>query len=214
MFTGLVETLGTIRAAEGSSPRRLTVASQLPTAEIAIGDSVAIDGCCLTVVEKTADTLTFEAATETLRVTTLGNLRSGDKVHLERALRVGDRLGGHIVAGHVDGIGILKSREQKDSALYLGIDAPPEVARLTADRGSITIAGVSLTVTGVEGDRFFVGLIPHTVDVTHLGRAAIGTPLNLEADLIARYVERLMAYDGAAKAPGLTEKILKDKGFT
>jgi len=211
MFTGLVETVGTIAAAAGDSPRRLTITSELPGADTKLGDSVAIDGCCLTVVEIGNGTLSFEAATETLARTTLGSLRQGDRVNLERALAVGDRLGGHFVSGHVDGIGTVRVREQRGSALYLGVDAPDEVARLTSPRGSIAIAGVSLTVTDVQGSVIYVGLIPHTLEVTTLGKLQTGSPVNLEADLLARYVDRLL---GSGKRGGsLTAQYLKDNGF-
>lgn len=208
MFTGLVETMGTVAQRSGDTLRRLTVASALPPADIRVGDSIAIDGCCLTVVEKGLQGLTFEAATETLQRTTLGALQVGDNVNLERSLRLGDRLDGHLVAGHVDGVGTVRQREQKGSALYLGIEAPLEVSRLTAARGSITVAGVSLTVTGVEGHVFFIGLIPHTVQVTTLGAMQVGQRVNLEADLLARYVERLWQVQG----PALTGSIPADKG--
>lgn len=208
MFTGLVETLGTVVAATGDSPRRLTIASSIPPDAVQLGDSVAIDGCCLTVVARGATGLTFEAATETLARTTLGQLGVGTQVNLERALRVGDRLGGHLVAGHVDGLGIVMVREQRGSALYLGVEAPADVARLCAPRGSITIAGVSLTVTDVQQRTVFVGLIPHTLAVTTLNALTRGDAVNLEADLIARYVARLMP-----GSVGLTALDPQDKGL-
>jgi riboflavin synthase len=214
MFTGLVEAMGRVARASGDSPRRLTVSSTIPPTEVGIGDSVAIDGCCLTVVEKSAEGLSFEAATETLRRTTLGKLKVGDAVNLERALRLGDRLGGHLVSGHVDGLGRVVSREQDGSALYYGIEAPADIAPLVASQGSITVAGVSLTVTKVEGRVFWIGLIPHTVAVTTLESLRPGDPVNLEADVIARYVQRLMSTGAVhAEAGSLTEEYLKDKGF-
>lgn len=219
MFTGLVETVGRVRAATGHSPRRLTIESSIPTAEVELGASVAIDGCCLTVVEKHSDALSFEAATETLQRTTLGALKAGDRVNLERALRVGDRLGGHLVAGHVDAVGTVAVREKRGSAVYFGITTPWEVLRLTAPRGSITIAGVSLTVTDVTQDACFVGVIPHTMEVTTFGDLQVGAPVNLEADLVARYLERLVtaregqAPQGAGEGGGLTMEILRSKGF-
>ncbi len=205
MFTGLVETLGRVTAAVGRAPCRLTIQSNLPSEPISIGDSVAIDGCCLTVVHKAFDTLTFEAATETLARTTIGQLAAGSAVHLEQALRVGDRLGGHMVAGHVDGVGTVVRRDMRDQALYLGVRAPADVARLVAPRGSITVAGVSLTVTAIDDAVFEVCLIPHTLEVTHLGKLTVGQSVNLEADLIARYVERLMLV-------GLTPQGSQDRG--
>lgn len=205
MFTGLVETTGKVVAAVGDAPRRLDIRSSLPTADIRLGDSVAVDGCCLTVVHVSHNTLRFEAATETLARTTLGGLQVGSAVHLEQAMQVGDRLGGHIVAGHVDDTGAVVSREMRGSALYLGIAASAAVSRLVAPRGSVTVAGVSLTVTDVVGDTFFVALIPHTLAVTHLGDLQVGERVNLEADLIARYVERLML-------AGLTPLNAQDRG--
>ncbi|OGQ90988.1 MAG: riboflavin synthase subunit alpha [Deltaproteobacteria bacterium RIFOXYA12_FULL_58_15] len=211
MFTGLIETIGTIRQAAGESPRRITVASSIPNEDVAIGDSVAIDGVCQTVVHRDSTGLTFEAATETLRRTTLGSLRVGDKVHLERALRLDGRLDGHLVMGHVDGVGKVTRLEQRQSALYVSVDAPKEVARLTVARGSIAMAGVSLTVTDVSGNVVTVALIPHTLIATRFGELRVGADVNLEADLLARYVERLL--EGSETPGSLTEEWLKDKGF-
>lgn len=214
MFTGLVEAVGRVRRATGESPRRLTIHSSIPAAEVEIGASIAIDGCCLTVVDKSSEGLSFEAATETLKRTTLGKLRAGDAVNLERAVRLGDRLGGHLVSGHVDGLGLVTSREQIDSALYLGIEAPADIAPLIASQGSITVAGVSLTVTRVDGPTFWIGLIPHTLAVTTLGELEVGARVNIEVDLIARYVQRLTTYGGGAAQPAsLTREFLEDKGF-
>ena len=209
MFTGLVECVGVLQDITGVSPKRLEVSSSIPAEEVNIGDSIAIDGTCLTVVEKAerahGSLLHFEAATETLQVTTLGSLRAGARVNLERALQVGARLGGHIVSGHVDGIGEVLECRQDGSALYIKVEAPAVVARLTAKRGSITMAGVSLTVTDVDERAFEVGLIPHTLEMTTLGKLAVGDRVNLEADVIARYVERLIATRDAPWAAGLTE---------
>ena len=193
MFTGLVEIVGRVARVSGDNPRALTIRSRLPNRATKVGDSVAIDGCCLTVVKKGTGTLTFEAATETLDRTTLGALRAGDAVNLERALRLGDRLGGHLVTGHVDAVGRVRQRQRRGSALYLTIDVPPELSRLVATRGSITVAGVSLTVTAVGERAFSVGLIPFTLEATTLGALAVGGSVNLEADLLARYVARLLA---------------------
>ena len=209
MFTGLIETVGTVRAATGNAPLRLSVASSLPIDEIAIGDSVAIEGVCLTVVDKSPGVLSFEAATETLARTTTGALSVGDRVHLERSMQLGGRLDGHLVMGHVDGIGTVNIAELRGSALYLGIDAPDDVARLTVPRGSIAIAGCSLTVTDVQDNTIFVALIPHTLAATRFGDVRPGAGVNLEADLLARYVEKLLGTGGRS----LTVEFLKDKGF-
>ncbi|HSI05382.1 MAG TPA: riboflavin synthase [Myxococcota bacterium] len=192
MFTGLVEAVGTVTQATGSSPRRITIHSAYDAAEVDIGASIAIDGCCLTVVEKAALGLTFEAATETLKRTTIGHLKEGSRVNLERSLKLGDRLDGHLVLGHVDGLGTIRERKQVDSAWYVAIEAPPDLAPLIATRGSVTIAGVSLTVVDVQGAVFQVGLIPHTWEVTTLADYVVGAPINLEADVMARYVQRLL----------------------
>lgn len=213
MFTGLVEAIGTVATVSGPSkassdaalPRRLRIATSIadavdtakahaPMRPVGLGDSVAIDGCCLTVVDIEPGHLSFEAATETLARTSLGQLKAGDRVHLERALCFGDRLGGHLVSGHVDAVGSITHREMRGSGLYLTIQAPDAVARLTAGRGSITVAGVSLTVTEVVGNALSVMLIPHTLAHTTLGALDAGDAVNLEADLIARYVERLLAH--------------------
>lgn len=193
MFTGLVETLGTVTVATGSSPRRITIQSSYDPDHVEIGASIAIDGCCLTVVEKGALGLTFEAATETLKRTTIGRLKEGSRVNLERSLRLGDRLDGHLVLGHVDGLGTIRERKQVDSAWYVSIEAPPDIAPLVATRGSVVVAGVSLTVVGVEGAVFQIGLIPHTWQVTTLSDYHVGDPINLEADVMARYVQRLLS---------------------
>lgn len=213
MFTGLVESLGRVIGATGNSPRRLEVQCDIPPAEVQLGDSIAIDGCCLTVVAIGRGSYAFEAATETLERTTIGKLKVGDRVNLERALRMGDRLGGHLVAGHIDGVGTVKVREQRGSALYLGIELPEEVARITVPRGSVTYAGVSLTVTDVEDRVAFVGLIPHTLGVTTLNDYRVGDAMNVEGDLIGRYVEKLLLSRNTPDSGGLTIDYLRDKGF-
>ncbi len=193
MFTGLVEAKGKVVALKGDSPRALTIESEIFSADEAIGDSIALDGCCLTAVSIDGSRIVFEAASETLARTTIGELKVGDEVNLERSLRFGDRLGGHLVSGHVDGVGVLGSIDKRESAYYLGIDVPEDIARLTAPRGSITLAGISLTVTDVQKNRVFVGIIPHTWDVTTIASWQEGTRINCEADLLARYLEKLLA---------------------
>ena len=213
MFTGLIETVGIVRAVTDDSPRRLSIASAIPAVEVEIGDSIAIDGCCLTVVENAKDHLCFEAATETLARTTLADLRAGDRVNLERSLLAGGRLDGHLVMGHVDGIGVVQHKEQRQSAVYLGVAAPRQVALLTASRGSTAIAGVSLTVTDVRGEVIEVALIPHTLTHTTLTDLRVGSRVNVEADILARYVARLVGAPQIEAEPSLTEEYLKDKGF-
>ena len=192
MFTGLVEALATVTLTHGDSPRRLGLCAAWEHRDIVVGESIAIDGCCLSVVAVNQASIEFEAATETLKRTTLGSLRCNDEVHVERAMRLSDRLGGHLVSGHIDGVGTVVDCTWQGSALYARIQAPAPVVRYNAPRGSITVCGVSLTITDVEGPTFTVALIPHTLAVTHLKKLRKGTAVNLEVDMVARYVERLL----------------------
>jgi riboflavin synthase len=193
MFTGLVREVGTVRALDGSG--RLTIAAPLIAANTEIGDSVAIDGACLTVVARDGDVLAFEAVPETLARTCLGSLAAGSRVNLEPALRAGDALGGHYVQGHVDGVGAVRSVDDEGQGRRLWFDAPPELLRYVVDKGSITVQGTSLTVAGLDETGFAVALIPHTLEATTLGRLEPGAAVNLEADVLAKYVERLLPGD-------------------
>jgi riboflavin synthase len=198
MFTGLVSDIGEIVAvrplAEGL--RRLEVACGYPRASISEGASIACAGVCLTVVgtgEAGGRTwFAADAAAETLRLTTVGHWRGGTRINLARPLRLGDELGGHLVAGHVDGVAVVTAREQLTEMARLELQAPHELARLIAPKGSVALDGVSLTVNEVAGDTFSVLIIPHTLKVTTLGRLAVGEAVNLEADVMARYAARLI----------------------
>ena len=182
MFTGIVREVGTVASFDGS---RLVIQT---AAEAGVGDSVAISGVCLTVTERSDGSLAFDVVAETLDRTTLGRLAAGGKVNIEPSLRVGDQLGGHIVQGHVDGVGSL--RERGDLTWF---DAPTEIARYCVEKGSIAVDGTSLTVAAVDDDGFAVALIPHTLEATTLGALDPGDPVNLEVDVLAKYVERLAA---------------------
>ncbi len=196
MFTGIVSDVGEVLEIEKLGERdRLAIASAYDPATIAVGSSVANAGVCLTVVAiepfgKGAK-LTFDVGAETLAVTTLGGLKKGDKIDLERALRVGDELGGHMVSGHVDGLAELVSRRDFDDMSHLRFRAPHALAPFIAVKGSVALDGVSLTVNAVEGDAFEVLLIPHTLEVTTFGATKVGDKVNIEVDLIARYAARL-----------------------
>lgn len=194
MFTGLVEDVGTVvRADRRSDALVLAVRpGAIPLAELTVGDSVCHDGACLTVTELSRETFTVLAGAETLARTTLGELRVGHRVNLERALKVGDRLGGHWVTGHVDGIGTLGIRRDQGANLVLGVRAVPALLRYIVEKGSITIAGVSLTVNSVDEDGFSVAIIPHTRDHTTLGKLSLGDRVNLETDILAKHVEKLI----------------------
>jgi riboflavin synthase len=198
MFTGIITAVGDVVAVERRNGlMRLTVESSYDPAGVAIGASICHDGCCLTVVEtasvKGGMRHVVEVAPESLALTTLGNVREGVKINLERALRAGDELGGHIVSGHVDGIGRVAEVRADGEGWRVSIDAPEALAPLIAPKGSITIDGVSLTVNEVEGARFGVLLIPHTWAVTTLNRLKPGDTVNLEADMLARYVSRILS---------------------
>ncbi|MEO5768430.1 MAG: riboflavin synthase [Polyangia bacterium] len=191
MFTGIVESVGTVlEVGSGAATRRIVVGSSLPVERLPLGASIAVDGVCLTVIDRAPGRFAADLGPETLALTTLVRLKAGDRVHLERPLAVGDALGGHMVAGHVDGIGTLVVSQPHGDALDLEVAAPAEIARYVVPKGSITIDGVSLTVNQVQGNRFGVTLVPHTLAVTLLGRRAVGEPVNLEADLIAKHVEK------------------------
>jgi riboflavin synthase len=189
MFTGIVVEQGEVV----EPPPRLVLRAPGVAADAALGDSIAIDGCCLTVVAAEGERLSFDAVPETLRRTTLGSLRSGALVNLEPALRAGDRMGGHVVQGHVDGVGSLVSAEPDGDAVNMTFQAPQAVLRYVIEKGSIGVNGVSLTVTAFDDETFSVSVIPHTRAVTNLGRLAAGDEVNLEADLFGKYVERLQA---------------------
>jgi riboflavin synthase len=189
MFTGIVRELGTVDAFDGS---RLVIAAPETAAAAAVGDSVAVAGVCLTVVANEDGRLAFDAVPETLSRTALGGLEPGDALNVEPSLRVGDPLGGHVVQGHVDAVGRVRSLTGEGAGRRLWIDAPETVVRYCIEKGSIAVDGVSLTVAAFEDDGFAVALIPHTLAVTTLGRLEPGDEVNLEADVLGKVVERLL----------------------
>ncbi|AEE46094.1 riboflavin synthase [Cellulomonas fimi] len=207
MFTGIVEEIGTVRAVEagtddGGTPAdaRLTVHGPLVTSDARLGDSIAVSGVCLTVTDLPGDgTFTADVMPETLRRTALGDLTTGSTVNLERALAVGGRYGGHVVQGHVDGVGTVLRRDPGPRWDDVEIALPPELARYVAEKGSITVSGVSLTVTHVSDDAFGVSLIPTTLAATTLGTLAAGAHVNLEVDVLAKYTERLLTASAVAR---------------
>jgi riboflavin synthase len=193
MFTGLIESIGRVRRvvpAEGAT--RLAIETRLPVAEMRDGESVAVDGVCLTVTRRSGNVFEAEAVAETLSRTTLGGLRVGDAVHLERSLAVGDRLGGHLVQGHVDAVAKVIALRRRGHDVRLEVGLPKPLRGLVALKGSIALLGVSLTVSGVTSRSFEIALIPETLARTKLGTLRPGNGVNVEADLIARYLEALM----------------------
>ncbi len=192
MFTGIVTELGAIESADrADAGARLRIRAEL-TAGLREGDSVSVSGACLTAAAVGDGWFEADAMNQTLALTTLGDLQAGDRVNLEAALRAGDPLGGHVVQGHVDGVGAVRSVEADGFARRIWIDAAPEVLRYVAERGSVTVAGVSLTVAALDAAGFEVSLIPETLERTTLGAAEAGARVNLEVDVLARYAERLL----------------------
>jgi riboflavin synthase len=193
MFTGLVEALGTVLALDSNGEQaRLTM--DLPfAAELTLGDSVAINGCCLTVAELAANRTSFDLLTQTMRVTALGDLAVGSIVNLERAMMVGDRFGGHFVQGHVDGIGTVTRIEASGQDHIIRVALPPEIHRLCIDKGSLTLDGISLTIAELSAGGVVFWITPHTWQHTHLSQSKVGQAMNLEVDLLAKYVDKLLA---------------------
>jgi riboflavin synthase len=207
MFTGLVTDLGTIERLTSGPVTDLWIASSYP-GDFVLGESIACDGVCLTVVEFSGPRFKVQAAPETLRRTTLGSWAPGTKVNLERALRMGDRLGGHWVQGHVDGVGTVLEARAEGGSWWMSFSLPPELAPFFVEKGSVCIDGVSLTLTAVSADRFSVMLIPETQQRTSLGKKQPGHKVNLEADIIGKYVARMMGGRG-----GLTVEQLRAAGL-
>jgi riboflavin synthase len=193
MFTGIIQSVGRVRALDpvGGDTRLVVDTGDLDLTDVALGDSIAVSGVCLTAVALDAAGFAADVSTETLSRTTLGELAAGSRVNLEKALRLADRLGGHLVSGHVDGVGRVVSVTDDARSQRWVFEAPPELARYIATKGSIAINGVSLTVNEVDGARFGVNLIPHTVEKTTFSDFGVGARVNLEVDMVARYVERL-----------------------
>ena len=192
MFTGIVEAVGEVRKVEPRGPDAGVIigAGELDLSDVKVGDSIAVNGCCLTVVELTPRAFRVDVSRETLE-RTIG-FEAGSRVNLEKALRASDRLGGHLVTGHIDDLGEVTRWEPVGESWRLEVRVPAELARYLARKGSITVNGVSLTVNRVEADRFEVNLIPHTLEVTNLKSLRVGAQVNLEVDLLARYIERLL----------------------
>ncbi len=212
MFTGLIETIGRITSCEKRGAAAvLTVATTLPLSEISIGDSVSVNGVCLTVTSKSEAALTFDISPESMASSTIGNLRNGHNVNLERAMRLGDRMGGHIVTGHIDCIGKLTLKSEISCNHVLEFSLPPEHARYLIAKGSVAINGVSLTVNVVTQEGFSVNIIPHTFANTTLEQLKVGDRVNLETDIIGKYVERLTS--PWKSGGGLSMRTLAENGF-
>ncbi len=219
MFTGLVEELGTFRAVTRSAKiATIAVSARRVLEELEIGDSVALNGVCLTVTTRSESGFTCEAVPETLERSSLGQARAGDRVNLERSLRLGQRLGGHLVQGHVDAVGQLMARGQQEDSLLLTISIPPAVSPYLVPKGSVAVDGVSLTVASLDPASFAVAVIPLTAQTTTLGRKQVGDPVNLEGDILGKYVERLLKVPGKgptgpSRDSGLNKDFLQRHGW-
>ena len=211
MFTGIIEELGTVMALRRSGESaRLTVSAAKVLEGTALGDSICVNGVCLTVVESGGGAFSADVAVETLKVTNLGELKAGSRVNLERALQLSARIGGHLVSGHVDAVGRVRGRREEGNGWRLFFDAPEAVLRYVIRKGSIAIDGISLTVADVDATGFSVAMIPHTAKLTTLGFKAAGDSVNLESDIIGKYVERLL---GSRAEGGVDLELLRKAGF-
>ena len=216
MFTGIVEEMGAVTAMEKTlAGTRLTILASTVMGDLKIGDSVSVNGTCVTVVTKDEHNFSVEVSPETLSVTTLGHLAAGAPVNLERAMKLNERIGGHLVAGHVDGVGTIRNRHQDGNATFFTIEAPSEILRYCVVKGSITVDGISLTINDVTDKGFSVVIIPHTAKVTTLGLKQVGDTVNLESDLVGKYVERLLQERNQLPktTPVIDKDFLKKRGL-
>ena len=214
MFTGLIQSIGEVRSLDvGGANGRLSIASSLVHDDLSLGESIAVNGVCLTVTGWDDRSFNLDVSPETLRTTTLGKLLPRTAVNLERALRLCDRLGGHLVAGHVDHIGTVLQKRKEHNAVYFEFAAPAEAMHYIVAKGSVAIDGVSLTVNQVFADRFSLMVIPHSLEQTCLKERRIGDPVNIETDLIGRYVEKFLAHQPGSSAATLNREFLAKNGF-
>ena len=220
MFTGLIETVGVLADRQQTSEDfKLRIESSLPHDELELGESIAVNGACLTVTEIHPRSFSAQASRETLRRTNLGELRAGGRVNLERALQIGQRLGGHLVLGHVDGVGALLETRREGNAVHLRIEAPPECAPLIVEKGSVTLDGISLTVNQLGDTTFEVTVVPWTAKHVMLLDRPRGWPINIEVDILGKYVARLLAHPAAGKTDpspkreGISLDMLQRNGF-
>ena len=202
MFSGIVEEIGAVQAVnKGLAGAKFSILASVVLDDLHVGDSVSVSGTCLTVTHLEEHSFSVDVSTETLNRTILGKIAMGTPVNLERAMTLNARMGGHLVTGHVDGIGILRAREQDGNAAHLTVEAPEDIMRYCVTKGSITMDGISLTINAVTDRSFVVAIIPHTAKVTTMGLKQVGDSVNLESDLIGKYVERLLQAHGTLPPP-------------
>lgn len=214
MFTGLIEEIGEIQnIIKSAKSAKIKIKAGKILEDIKIGDSISTNGVCLTVTEFTPDSFTVDVMAETIRRSNLSSLTAGDKVNLERAVLAGDRLGGHIVSGHIDGMGTITSYEKEDNAVWVTITARPDILKYMIQKGSVAIDGVSLTVAYIDELVFKVSVIPHTRNLTTLLKKKTGDPVNLECDMIGKYIEKLLFFKETQKSGGISTDFLVQNGF-
>ena len=217
MFTGIIESIGTIRVFEprGGDVRVGVRSGKLDLSDVALGDSIATNGVCLTVIEKYDDGFAADVSTETLSCSTLEQYRVGQRVNLEKALTLNTRLGGHLVSGHVDGVGRIVSRRDDARSVRFIVEAPADLAKYISEKGSICVDGISLTVNKIQGAQFELNIVPHTVQETIMDEYQSGTHVNLEVDIIARYLERLLLGENTVSSSSttLSQAFLREHGF-
>ncbi|MEK6784668.1 MAG: riboflavin synthase [Nitrospirota bacterium] len=205
MFSGIVEEMGAVTVLRKTlAGARLTILASTVMEDLKIGDSVSVNGICLTVVSRSERDFSVEVSPETLSVSTIGGFAVGMPVNLERAMKLNERIGGHLVAGHVDGVGVIRSRQQDSNAIVFTIGAPPEILRYCVAKGSITVDGISLTINAMTEQGFSVAIIPHTAKMTIVGLKQVNDTVNLESDLIGKYVERLLQERGQLPKPTIS----------
>ncbi len=219
MFTGIIESIGTVKQMQdkGGDMRLTLDTGKLDMTDVTLGDSIAVNGVCLTVIEMTSNSFSADVSRETLKHTSLGRLKTGSSVNLEKALTLQTRLGGHMVSGHVDALGTVLERKDDARSIWFKLQAPGNLARYIVHKGSITVDGTSLTVNAVDGNEFELNIVPHTLQETIMGSYEAGTEVNLEVDIIGRYLERLLLGDKAAEkgvyGNGVDMELLQRAGF-
>jgi riboflavin synthase len=214
MFTGLIEEIGKVEAvAKLPKSARISIRAERVLEDVKLGDSISTNGVCLTVISFDKKSFTVDVMAETMGRSNLGRLTQGDEINLERALRVGDRLGGHMVSGHIDGVGHIENYEQEDNAVWITIGTSKEILRYIVQKGSIAIDGVSLTVAYIDDRVFKVSIIPHTRDATTLLRRKIGDEINLECDMIGKYIEKLLGGTEKVTKKSIDIDFLRENGF-
>ena len=214
MFTGLIEEIGTVKEISKKGDNlRLVIGANKIMDDISMGSSIAIDGTCLSVVKYTSNTFEVDISEETVKKTTIGGFKPGRKVNIERAMKIGDRLGGHFVTGHIDGIGEIVKFDRTVDGAYLGIKASEDTIRYMIYKGSVAIDGISLTVANVDSNSIAIALIPHTIEMTNLKEKSIGEKVNIECDIIGKYIERFVNLTTDTKHSTLNIDFLKSHGY-